>query len=109
MPNTKYVERQGAIAAPFVRRYPEVRGGVCEHCGVIDPNVPSKDQYKLCEHYRGQQLQCSYCPAEKDPDEVISRSAMLISDHPSDPNKLVVLCNSYECAEKHLDRFQTNR
>lgn len=102
------IERQGMSSEPFVRRMPEVRGGVCEFCGVIDPNVDSHNQYKLCEHFRGMQLRCSYCPAEKDPDEIIKRSNVNVAEHPDKPGTLVVWCDSYECSGKHIARFKRN-
>jgi len=103
----KQVERQGSAAVPYVHRYPEVRGGVCEFCGVLDNTIPSQFQYKLCPHYRGQQLRCSYCDATKDPDEVLGRSVLNVYDHPDNPDKLVVVCDNYECTRKHEGRFQT--
>lgn len=107
MPRQKQVERQGALSVPYTHRYPEVRGGICEKCGVLDPNVPSQFQYKLCEHYRGMQLRCSYCPETKDPDAVIYASTLMVADSP-DGRSLIVWCNSYECAAAHLKRFQLN-
>lgn len=108
-PNTKQVERQGLNAEQFTRRYPRVFGGVCEFCGVLDKNVDSVNQYKLCEHYRGMQLRCSYCDSSKDSDEVIRRSELKVADSPDNPNQLVVWCDSYECSEKHLNRFNKSR
>lgn len=107
-PRQMYVERQGELASPYTRRFPEVRGGICEYCGVIDPKYPSEYQYKLCEHYRGKQLFCSYCPPEKNPDDVINHSILKIAEHPDNPNKMVVWCDSFECSKKHLARFNTN-
>lgn len=103
--NTKRIERQGFSTEPYTRRYPEVRGGICEYCGVVDKNVASEHQYKLCEHFRGMQLACSYCANEKDPNDVIYHSKMNIYDHPTDPNSLVVVCDSYECTRRHQQRF----
>lgn len=105
----KQVERQGVYAVPYVRRLPQVRGGVCEFCGILDKNIPSEFQYKLCPHFRGMQLRCSYCDETKNPDEVIGHSTLNIYEHPDNPDKLVVVCNSYDCTRKHEVRFQTNR
>ena len=71
MPRQKTIERQGDVSAPYSRRFPQIRGGVCEFCGVIDPNQPSQHQYKLCPHYRGMQMRCTYCPETKEPDDII--------------------------------------
>ncbi len=108
-PNTKRIERQGTNAEPYVHHHPRVIGGVCEYCGIMDKNAESIDQYKLCEHYRGMQLKCSYCDASKNPDEVIRRSRMQVMDSPDNPNELVVLCDSYECSERHLARYNRSR
>lgn len=105
----KFIERQGASAEPYTYHYPEVRGGVCEYCGVIDPTVPSQYQYKLCPHFRGiGDLRCSYCPDHKNPEEVVRSSKLNVHVHPDNPNKLVVVCSSFECSQKHLARFKIN-
>ncbi len=105
-PRQKRIERQGSANEPYVHHYPQVRGGVCEHCGVIDPYQPSEMQYKLCPHYRGQQLQCSYCDATRNPDEVIRRHVLNITDHPTNPDALVVCCDDYRCVNAHHERFK---
>lgn len=92
----------------MTHRYPEVRGGICEWCGVLDPFTDSIDQYKLCPHFRNMQLACSYCPMQVDQNEVIRRTVMRIQDSPENPNELVVWCDNFECAQKHLARYQKN-
>lgn len=104
----KQIERQGLNAEPQVHFYPTVRAGICDRCGVIDPNVESVYQYKLCEHYRGKQLACSYCPSSTHPDEVIKHSILQVMDSPDNANELVVVCNTSECSEKHIKRFRKN-
>lgn len=86
--------------------FPEVRGGICEYCGVIDKNYPSEQQYKLCGHFRGKNLACSYCPATKNSEEVTAKSVLRIMQHPEQPRKLIVQCNSYECKRAHEKRWQ---
>lgn len=108
MPRQKTIERQGDVSAPVSLRSPQVRGGICEFCGVIDGNQPSHMQYKLCPHYRGMQLRCTYCPQTKESDDVIYHSTLNIAEHPDNPDKLVVWCDSYECSKKHLERFKVN-
>lgn len=108
MPRQKTIERQGDSSAPYVVHFPQVRGGVCEFCGVIDHQQPSQFQYKLCPHYRGMQLRCTYCPKSKDADDVIYHATLNVAEHPSNPNQLVVWCNSYECSKKHEERFKVN-
>lgn len=110
----RQVERRGGISVPYTKRYPEIRGGTCEFCGTLDSNQPAEYQYKLCPHFRGMDLQCSYCDVSKNPEEVIARSVMQVHEHPSDKDgmgrpTLVVVCNSFKCSEKHLARFQLNR
>lgn len=105
-PRQMQVERQGSLSEPYTRRFPQVRGGVCEFCGVMDKNYPSQYQYKLCPHYRGQQLRCSYCPENKDPDEVVYHADLNVAEHPDKPNTLIVWCNSYECSRSHEKRFK---
>lgn len=106
LPRSKAIERQGGQSVPLVRHYPAVIGGICEFCGVIDKNQPAEYQYKLCPHYRGMQLACSYCPATKNPDEVIGHAKLSITDHPTNPNTLVICCDSYNCTSKHQARFK---
>ena len=108
-PRPKMIERQGQRAEPYTRRYPQVRGGTCEYCGVLDKNAPAEQQYKLCPHFRGMQLRCSYCDETKNPDDVIGHSVLNIAEHPDNPDKLVVWCDSYNCSRAHETRFKTNR
>src|SRR3990167_5410111 len=98
MPRQKTLERQGDVSAPYSKRYPQVRGGICEYCGVIDANQPSQYQYKLCPHYRGMQLRCTYCPQDKDSDDVIYHADLNIAEHPDDPNTIIAWCDSYDCS-----------
>lgn len=108
-PRQKTIERQGDLSVPYTRRYPQVRGGTCEFCGVLDKNVPSEHQYKLCPHYRGMQLRCSYCDATKDPDQIVYHSNINVAEHPDNPDKLIVWCDSYECSRAHEARFNRSR
>lgn len=104
------IERQGARTVPVTRRLPQVRGGICEFCGVIDKNVPSEHQYKLCPHYREiGQLRCSYCDEAKNPDDIIYHSILNIAGHPDNPDKLIVWCNAYTCSKKHEQRFAVSK
>jgi hypothetical protein len=107
-PRQKTVERTGSQSEPFVRRWPEVRVGVCEFCGIMDKNVESQFQYKLCPHYRGMNLRCSYCPDSKDPDEVNGHTVLHVYEHPDNPDKFIICCDSYECSLKHQARFKRN-
>ena len=106
---TPQIERQGAIGVPVTAYYPQIRGGICEYCGVLDQNTPSEHQYRLCPHFRSMgQMRCSYCEPTKDPNEVVAKSVLNVHGHPNDPNKLVVVCDSFKCSQKHEQRFTTS-
>lgn len=109
VPQVPQIERQGAEGVPVTAYYPQVRGGICEYCGVLDNTLPSEQQYKLCPHFRALgQLRCSYCDATKDPNEVVQRSVLNIHGHPDNPKRLVVVCDSFTCSQKHEKRFKTS-
>lgn len=109
-PVTRTPEKQGGTSVPYTHHYPQIRAGVCEYCGTIDHNVPPEYQYKLCPHFRGMgEIECSYCPATKNPVEVVRNSTLNVHVHPLDPNKVVVVCNSFQCSTDHLKRFSVNR
>ena len=109
-PVTKTIERQGATTEAYTRRMPEIRGGVCEFCGVLDRNVPSQFQYQLCSHFRGMgEMRCSYCDENKNPTDVILKSNLKIAEHPDKPNQYIVWCDSFECSDKHIKRFRVSR
>ena len=109
-PRQRTIERQGMRTEPYTRRLPQIRGGICEHCGVIDHNVPAQFQYQICPHFRGLgEMRCSYCDETKNPTDVVLHSILNIAEHPNNPDQLVVWCNSYECSKKHEARFKVNR
>ncbi len=108
-PQPKKIERQGKYTQAYSRRMPQIRGGICEWCGVKDSNIPSQFQYTLCDHFRGiGEMRCSYCDETKDPTDVIIHAVLNIAEHPNNPDQLVVWCNSYECCKKHETRFKVN-
>lgn len=87
------------------RVYPKVRGGICDKCGVLDPNADSQDQYKLCEHFRGLSLECNYCDPTKDQREVTRISVLYVYDHATQRDELgrpalAVVCDSFTCTSK---------
>jgi hypothetical protein len=108
-PVSMHVERRGVSSEPYVRRFPQVRAGTCEFCGVIDPYQPAQFQYKLCPHYRGKDLWCTYCDQSKNPEEVVGKSILNIAESPNNPNELIVWCDSYECSRAHNTRFKRAR
>ena len=104
------IERQGGSTEAYTRRLPEIRGGVCEFCGILDKNVTAQFQYQICPHFRGLgEMRCSYCDEAKNPTDVILKSKLHVAEHPDNPNKLVVWCDSYDCSNKHIKRFRVNR
>ncbi len=105
MPREMKIERMGDLSSGMAVAYPDVRGGVCDYCGVIDGNYPSEYQYKLCGHYRGMQLACSYCPSTKNQEEVIGHARLRILENPDKPGSLIVHCDSYNCLDRHRERF----
>jgi hypothetical protein len=39
---------------------------------------------------------------------VINHAVLNVAEHPENPNKLVVWCDSYECSKKHRERFSVS-
>lgn len=105
LPRNMRVERAGNVSAQYSTRWPQIRGGTCEFCGVLDPNVPAQYQYKLCPHFRGMTARCTYCPENKDPDEVAYHANMNVATHPDNPGTIIMWCNSYACSDAHIKRF----
>lgn len=105
LPRNMRVERTGATSAQYTVHWPQIRGGTCEFCGVLDPNTPAQFQYKLCPHFRGMTARCTYCPESKDPDEIVYHSNMHVAEHPDQPGVLIMWCNSTSCSDAHFKRF----
>lgn len=100
--NTREMVRKQGVMGHRTRVYPRVYGGICEYCGVLDSNVDSQDQYKLCPHYRGMTLECNYCDPTKDQREVTRISKLYVYDHKSQRGAdgspaLAVVCDSFTC------------
>ena len=101
-------ERESSQPGVVTTMFPAVIGGVCEYHGVIDNTKPSTEQYKLCPegiHPHYTMIRCSYCPANKDPDDVIYKSKMTIMRSPENPSKLLAVCDNFTCLEAHKERF----
>ena len=101
-PSTRETVRKGGVMGFTTRVYPHVYGGLCEKCGVIDPNQESTVQYKLCEHFRGLSLECNYCEPTKDQNETTRVSNLYVYDHPTMKDQhgrpsLGVVCNAFTC------------
>lgn len=103
-------EKKGGVMQVMTRVYPRVHGGLCEKCGVMDNNMPAEYQYKLCEHFRGLNLECSYCEPTKDQKEVTRISNLYIYDHPTKKDSygrpvLGVVCDSFTCTNQFNVEF----
>lgn len=105
IPRQMRVERQNDQGVPMARRFPDIRGGICEFCGVIDRNQPSHFQYKLCNHYRGMQIRCTYCKPERDSDDVNAHATVVAFEDPFNPGTIIFCCSLSECMDKHQKRF----
>lgn len=105
LPRNMRVERSGNISAPSSVRWPQIRGGTCEFCGVMDPNQPAQMQYKMCPHFRGMTARCTYCPENKDPDDITYHANLNVATHPDNPNTIIMWCNSYACSDAHIKRW----
>jgi len=110
-------ERQGSRSEVYVRKYPDIVGGVCEFCGIVNSNAPAEEQYRIthvanCPYAAigGTPgiIRCSYCPDNADPIEVVKRARITVHEHPDRPNQLLAVCDSYNCSQKHLQRFKKN-
>jgi len=94
--------RKNGVMGFTTRVYPKIYGGICESCGVLDKNQGAEYQYKLCEHYRGLDLECNYCDGTKDQKEVTRISQLYVYDHPVMKDSvgqpvLGVVCDSFTC------------
>lgn len=108
-PPARTIERQGQRSEAYTEYYPRVTGGICEFCGVVDNKMPATEQYKLCVHFKDMgELRCSYCPETVNPEEVVYHSTLNIHGHPDNPQKLVVVCDAYNCSRAHEARFKRN-
>lgn len=108
LPREMKLSPRGASSEPVSRRYPQVRAGTCAFCGTLDPHQPGQYQYKLCQHYRGMDLKCVYCPLGKDQEEVVRNSILNVAEDPYNPGSLVVWCGSFDCSRKHRERYKVS-
>lgn len=108
-PRNMRLASRGASNVPTTRIFPPVKGGTCDYCGTLDPNQPGDYQYKLCPHYRGMDLRCIYCPLQKDQDEVVRNSTLMVFEHPYRAGELLVKCNSFDCNKSFETEFNIKR
>lgn len=75
----------------------------------------------ICPHYKsiyehGQSIKCSYCNEEftglKNTlgkfKELLASRIVYVMSFTSEPNKLIMYCDSFECREKHIKRMRSN-
>ncbi len=105
LPKNMRLSRPGESNGISARFFPRIKGGVCESCGVIDPNYPGNMQYKLCPHYKGMEMKCAFCKQAADHDDVVRMSDILVHEDPYLPGNLVTLCGSYECTKKYEQKY----
>ena len=105
-PKRVHVEREGNRSEPLATPWPQIRGGICDFCGVLDPYVESKFQYKLCPHYRGLDARCTYCPESKDPNDVVYHEVLRVMEYPIGSGTLIMWCGSFNCSQAHEKRFK---
>lgn len=103
------VERKVESIIPQSSRLPNVTGGLCDYCGVKDNKQPAHLQYTLCEHYKGIQLKCSYCPPGTDWVDVTLKRQFTVHEYPVGSGSLTVVCDDYRCRDKHFKRFEKGR
>ena len=104
------VERRVDSGSPEATKLPTVRGGICDFCGVLDSSLPPHEQYKLCPHYKGTDLRCTYCPLDTrfevmGADGFIGNRIYSIFEFPVGSGRLTVVCNDLKCQDKHMKRF----
>lgn len=109
LPREMKIGRTGESTTLTSTRYPDIRAGTCEHCGVINSNYPGEVQYKFCQHYAGMDMKCSFCKESADHPNVVRMSLMTVRTDPYNPKELVTLCGSYECNRKFEQKFHVNR
>lgn len=109
------LERQGGVTAPMTKHFPKINGGQCAYHGTVNPLLPATEQYKLCGCFKSMgNVECSYCPESKDPEETMRISTMQVMIHPDDlykpeqSQRVIAVCNSFECSDKHLKRFKVS-
>lgn len=94
-PSARSIERvvEGRAVPAIV--HPQIRGEICENCGV---------HYSQCKHYQGMEMRCSYCPPGRDTD--IKQKTLFVYSLPANPHVLITCCEDYRCVDKHQKRFQ---
>lgn len=102
-------ERTGSISEPITAIYPQIIGGICEYCGVMDRLKPDYLQYTLCPHFKGVgEVRCSYCPGTANPIDVIKQRRIVVHGSPFKTGELIAVCDAYTCSGAHEKRFKRN-
>ncbi len=100
------VERKATPLVPSAKRHPDIRAGICEFCGLLDKKVPLDKQYTICPHYNDVDIFCTYCGKGE---EIIKDRALHIYELDDEPGKLIIVCDDYQCRNKHNQRFNLGR
>ncbi len=91
------------------KRWPDIRGGICEFCGIMDSTQPAWDQFKLCPHYKSMDVRCIYCPVGTDMDDVVKGRTIKVRERLDKPGVLTMWCTDFKCEQAHWTRFAAGR
>ncbi len=105
LPRNMRLTPRGVSSEPQVRVFPAIIAGTCEHCGTLDKNQPGDYQYKLCPHYRGMDMKCTFCPLSENQEEVVRARTILVREDPFMPGNLVTCCTGTECVKKFRAKY----
>jgi len=103
------VERRVDTGFPEAEKFPNIRGGVCDFCGIVNKSTLSRLQYTECEHYKGLELKCSYCPPGTDFEDVIEHRMFSVFEYPKGSGSLTICCDDIRCRDSHHKRFNKGR
>lgn len=112
------VENQAQYDTVQGKRLPQVRAGVCEHCGpgqyqrgtsplkmVEDWTVVPETQMGRCEHYKGIRIRCVYCKPSSDWAHNIRVRSHTIWEHSKEPGTIIICCDDMNCRAEHHKRL----
>lgn len=86
------------------KRWPDIRVGTCEFCGVMDKHEVAWKQYQHCPHYKGIDVRCIYCPAGTDMEDVIKGRTIKVRERLDRPGVLTMWCSDMKCEDAHWKR-----
>ena len=78
---------------PNAEHMPDIRGGVCEYCGL---------PFDKCEHYKGVDIFCSYCNRK----DIIPFRKLKVWK--MEDGSLLICCSDFSCRDKHFKKYNLN-